>query len=98
MASSVTTVTAAKAIADCVAVQLNGQYKIIAEGMTSADEVYVYEESGTEASYQKARDLEGNLLRLDKRKPSCIFTAGGKYKFLLGPNTAAALVVGYAAV
>jgi hypothetical protein len=98
MASSITSVTAAKAIGDCTAYLLNGQYKFIAEGMTVADEVYIFEESGTEGSYQKARDLNGNLIRLDKRHPSVVFTAGGNYKFLLGPNTNASLVVGYAAV
>lgn len=98
MASSITTVTAAKAIGDCTAYLLNGQYKIIAEGMTSADEVYVFEESGTEGSYQKARDLDGNLIRLDKRRPSAVLTAAGNYKFLLAPNSSASLVVGYAAV
>lgn len=98
MASSVTSVTANRAIGSCTAYLLTGQYKFIAEGMTAADEVYIFEESGTEGSYQKARDLSGNLIRLDKRHPSVIFAAGGNYKFVLGPSTNTSLVVGYAAV
>jgi hypothetical protein len=47
MASSITEITAAKAIADCTAYLFQGQYKIVAEGMLAGEEVIFYQETAT---------------------------------------------------
>lgn len=98
MASSVTEITAAKALGDCVAVQMNGQYKIVAEGLVSGEEVIFYQETVTEGNYQIVGESGGRAMKLEPGRDSDIFTLAGKYKFLLGANTNAARKVGYAAV
>lgn len=98
MASSITEITAAKAIGDCVAVQMNGQYKIVAESLVAGEEVFFYEETVTEGTYQLVKWTGGLAMKLDDSRPSDIFTLAGKYKFILGENTNAARKVGYAAV
>ena len=98
MASSVTEITAAKALGDCVAVQMNGQYKIVAESLVDGEEIIFHEETVTEGNYQIVPESGGRAMKLEPGRDSDIFTLAGKYKFLLGANTNAARKVGYAAV
>ena len=98
MASSITAITAAKAIGDCTAYLLNGQYKIVAEGMVAGEEVIFYQEAVTEGTYQIVGESGGRAMKLEPGRDSDIFTLAGNYKFLLGANTNAARKVGYAAV
>jgi hypothetical protein len=98
MASSITAITAAKAIGDCTAYLLNGQHKIVAEGLVAGEEVTFYHETSTEGNYQIVYDSGGRALKLEPGRDSDIFTLAGNYKFLLGANTNAARKVGYAAV
>lgn len=97
MASSATTISTTNALNTTAAVTFNGPVAIICKGMTNTDEVYIYQETGTEAAYQQLKDLNGNVIKMTKRKPNFNFEGYGKFKFLLGPNTAAALVVAYVA-
>lgn len=97
MASSVTTITAAKAIGDCTAYLLSGPIKLVALSMGAYDQVFIYEETATEGTYQLVeRKYINQKMYLDETQQSMIFEGYGNYKFLLGPATNAALVVGYA--
>lgn len=98
MASSVTTITAAKTLAACTAVALMGPTKIVAKSPGANDKVYIYEETATEGEYQlvQRKDLNQKMY-LDEDQPSIIFEGYGNYKFLLGADTDDNLVVGYAA-
>ena len=98
MASSVTEIVAAKTLGVCTAYQMNGQYKIVAEGMLGGEEVIIYQETLTEGNYQSVGESGGRVMRLEPGRDSDIFTLAGKYKFLLGANTDAGRKVGYAAV
>lgn len=98
MASSVTEITASKVLVGCTAYQLNGQYKIVAEGMLADEEVIFYQETVTEGNYQIVCESGGRAMKLEPGRDSDIFTLAGNYKFLLGENTDAARKVGYAAV
>jgi len=97
MASSVTALTTAKALADCVAVSLAGPIKLVAEGMVEADVVLIYEETQTEGNYQQVKESKERSARLTYSMPSIIFEGYGKYKFLLTSATAVGLKVGYVA-
>ena len=98
MASSITETTAAKTLGDCTAYLLNGQYKIVAEGLEDGEEVIFYQETVTEGNYQIVGESGGRAMKLEPGRDSDIFTLAGNYKFLLGENTNAARKVGYAAV
>ena len=95
MASSVTAITAAKALANCTAYLLSGTIKLVAEDMVAADVVLIYEETGTEGNYQLVKESPKRAARLDFDMPSIILEGYGNYKFLLGADTDAGLVVGY---
>ena len=97
MASSVTEITAAKAIGDCVAITLIGPTKIVAEGLLYGEEIFIYEETVTEGNYQLVPESGGRVAKLEPGNHSVIFNGYGKYKFLLGENTNAARKVGYVA-
>jgi len=97
MASSVTTISTTNALATTAEILLSGVIKLIAKDMTVNDEVYVFEETATEDDYQPVIDRNGNRVRLTERYPSVLLEGYGNYKFLLGPNTATGLVVGYVA-
>jgi len=100
MANGLTLITATKDIATCVAVALAGPCKIRAAGMVEGDVVYIYEENpdalNADGTYSPVPDSAQRKVVLEFSMPSIVFEGYGKYKFLLGADTNANLVVGYA--
>lgn len=78
-------------------VPLSGPIKIVGENMVAGDEVIFYEETGTEGNYQALPPTGNRRVSLTHDDWSVIFEGYGNYKFLLGPDTNADLVVSYVA-